>query len=124
MVIKVEVQNLDAKCTTSMQTQRLHETIESLLSRIKPRSHETDKLISQLKDDGIEIINSQQDKDALLVWIWCRSQAAIEKAKSNELAGVFFGLENIRTSASSNAIRLENIQLQKTIGKYMYLKTS
>ena len=120
VVIKIEVQNRGAKCTTSMETQLLHQKIEDLRNRTKPRSHQTDKLISQLREEGIEILNSQLDRQTVVVWIWCHSQAALEHIQrlyeSNQLRDVFF--ENIQPS-TSKVINIDRNQFKKTVGKFL-----
>ena len=119
-VIKIQVQTRGANCTTSIETQLLHKEIEALRSRTKPRSHQTDKLISQLKDEGIEILNSQLDRQTVVVWIWCHSQSALENIQrlyeSNQLRDVFF--ENIQPK-TSKMINIDRNQFQKTVGKLL-----
>src|SRR5688572_19464173 len=78
VVIKVKVKNCSTARTKSMYAKLLHQTIEDLRNRNKPRSAEADKLISQLREEGVEILNSQLDRQTVVVWIWCRSQAALE----------------------------------------------
>jgi len=117
-VIKIQVQIPDANCTTSIET--LHKEIEDLRSRTKLRSHQTDKLISQLKDEGIEILNSQLNRQTVVVWIWCHSQAALEHiqklCESNQLREALF--ENIQPSTSKE-ITMKRNQFQKTFGKFL-----
>src|SRR6218665_960042 len=125
-VMKVEVQNdRGAICTTSTETQLLlHRNIEDRRNRIKPCSLQSDKLISQLNDEGIEILNSQLDRETVIVWIWCRSQAALyyiqRLFESNQLRKVLYGVADIPMSTpeveQSNVI-IENNQFKKTIGK-------
>ena len=113
----MQVQYRGAKCSTSMELQLLHKQIEDLRKRTKPWSHQTDKLISQLREKDIEIMNSQLDKQTVVVWIWCRSQAALENIQRlyewKQLKDVFF--ENIQPSASK-MINVDRNQFNKTVG--------
>src|SRR5688572_10373685 len=110
-----------------MDTELLHQKFEDHRSRTKPRSHETDKLISQLKDEGIEIVNSQLDRQTVVVWIWCYSQAALEnfqrQYQSNHLKDIFLGFADIQPSTSeitqSIMISIDRSQLNKTVGKFL-----
>src|SRR6218665_661841 len=112
-VIKVEVRNRGTKCTM----ESLRKSIEDLLIRTNPRSHKTDELISQLKDEGIEILNYQLDRHtrALVVWIWCRSQAAIANCQrlyeSNQLRDVLFRVANTFLTDQLKLINIDRNQL-------------
>jgi len=114
------VQNDCAKCTRSMETELLHQKLEDLRNRTKPWSHQTDKLISQLREEGIEILNSQLNRQTVVVWIWCHSQAALGHIQrlyeSNRLREVFF--ENIQPSISI-VTNIDGYQFKKTIGKFL-----
>ena len=119
--MKTKVQTRGAKCTSSMETQKLlHQAIEDLRDRTKPRSHLTDKLISQLNYDGIEILNSQQKRRTVVVWIWCRSQTALCKLQklyeSNQMRDAFF--ENIQPFIPK-VINIDYNELKKTVGKFL-----
>jgi hypothetical protein len=120
--MKVEVQNRGAKRITSMETQLLHQTIEDLRNRTKRRSYQTDKLIGQLKDEGIEILNAQVDRQTVVVWIWCHSQTATENCQtlyeSNQLRDVLCGLANIPEIDQSKVINIDSNQFKKTVGKF------
>ena len=109
------------KCVVSMEAQLLHQMIEDFRNRTKPRSHQTDKLISQLKNEGIEILNSQLDRQTVVVWIWCHSQAALEYIEMlyelNHLRDVLL-FEHIQPSLSK-VIRIDRNQFKKTIGKFL-----
>jgi len=113
VVIKID----GSKCITSMETQQ---KLEELRDRAKPWSHQTDKLINQLREEGIEILNSHLDKQTVVVWIWCHSQAALEYIQrlyeSNQLREVFF--ENIQPSISI-VTNIDGNQFKKTIGKFL-----
>src|SRR6218665_1153511 len=125
-VMKVDLQNnYGANCTTSKKTQLLiHQNIEDRRNRIKPCSLQSDKLISQLNDEGIEILNSQLERETVVIWIWCRSQTALHNIQrlfeSNQLRKVLYGVADIPISTPEveqpNVI-IENNQFKKTIGK-------
>jgi len=126
-VMKVDVQNNHGEnCTTSKEKQLLlHQNIEDRRHRNKPCSLQSDKLISQLNDEGIEILNSQLERETVVVWIWCRSQTALHYIQrlyeSNQLRKVLYGVADIHTSTPENeqssVISIENNQFKKTIGK-------
>lgn len=119
-LVKIEVRVNGTTCTTSMEAQLLHERIEALLSRTKPRSHQTDKLITELKDEGIELLNSQLDRQVVIVWIWCQSRAALQHIQtlyeSNRLRDVLF--ENIQPYVTK-VINIDENQFDKTAGKFL-----
>jgi len=84
-----------------------------------------------MKDEGIEILNSQLNRNTVVVWIWCRSQTALEiiqtQYESNHLKDVLFGAasiqlhaDGIRTSAfvQSTLMNIDSNQFKKTVGKY------
>jgi len=106
-----------------METQHLfHQKINDLRDRTKPRSHETDKLIAQLRAEGIEILSSQMDRQTVVVWIWCHSKTSIENLQrlyeSNQLRDVYF--DNIQPSRpTSRVIIIERNQFKKTTGKFL-----
>src|SRR6218665_3721550 len=121
--MKTKVQTRGAKCTSSMETQKLlHQAIEDLRDRTKPRSHLTDKLISQLNYDGIEILNSQQKRRTVVVWILCRSQTALDNFQklyeSNQLRDVFF--EHLQP-IFPKVINIDCNELKKTVGKFSWM---
>jgi hypothetical protein len=103
-----------------MESELLHQKLEDLRDRTKPRSHQTDKLISQLREEGIEILNPQLDRQTVVVWIWCHSQAAFEHIQklyeSNQLRDVLF--ENIQPCILK-VINIDGNQFKKTIGKFL-----
>ena len=72
-----------------------------------------------MKYDGIEILNSQLGRQTVIVWIWCRSQEALENVQksyaTNKLMDVLF--ENIAPSISK-VINIDRNQFEKTIGKF------
>lgn len=105
--------------TTSTETHELlHQKIKDLQNRTKPRSHETDKLISKLKDEGMDILDSKLDRQTVVVSIWCRSQKALERIQklydSNQLKDVLF--EHIQPSISK-VVNIDRSQFKKSVGK-------
>src|SRR5688572_18985317 len=100
-----------------MERQQFHQKIEDLRNRTKPWSQQTDKLTSKLTVGGMEILNSQLDRQTVIVWIWCRLQAALEEPQrlyeSNQLRDVLF--ENIQPS---KMIDIDRNQFKKTVGKF------
>lgn len=127
VVVKVQVQNRGVGDIRSLQ-----QTIEDLQNRTKPRSHQNEKLISELKEEGIEILSSRVDRKTAIVWIWCQSQAAIETIKklyvSNKLTDALVDLACIRSSTSeinqSFVINIDEDELKKTVGKLTFIKGS
>lgn len=103
----------------SVQNQlvRLHKKVEELRDR--------KELISQLKGDGIEILNSQREKKAVILWIWCHSKYALEKIqmlhKWNKLRDVFF--KTIQPFISEE-ISIDSQQFKKTVGKFLCIHWS
>ena|SRR5688572_16869698 len=124
-VIKMQVQTRDSKSSTSMETHLLHKQIEDLRNRTKPWSHQTQQLISQLREEDIKVLNSQLERQTVVVWIWCRSQAALEHVQklyeSNQLRDVLFGLANIQLCISL-VINVDGNQFKKSIGKFIVKK--
>ena len=125
------VQSPGSKYAIAMGAELLHRVIEDLRNRNKPRSHQTDKHISRLKDEDIEILNSQIDRHTVVVWIWCHSQAAIEYIQkmyeSNQLRSVFSQLGDFPPSAQcahrliqSEVTRIDNNQFKRTVGSYFW----
>lgn len=115
------MQTRSEKLTKSKQAQKLlHQNIKDLENRTKPRSHKTGELVSQLNDEGIEILNSHLDSQTVIVWIWCHSQAAFGNSQklyeSSKLMDVLF--ENIAPSISK-VIIVDRNEFKKTIGKYL-----
>ena len=120
-VIEVQVTTRYAKCAASMEAQTiLHKEINDLRERTKPRSNKTDKLIVQLREEGLEILNSQLNGQTVVVWIWCHSQKAIENLQrlyeSNQLRDEYF--ENIQPS-TSRVINIDRNQFKRNVGKLL-----
>ena len=97
-----------------------HEKVEDLKSKKKSRSKEADKCIAQLREEGVEILNSQLEGQTVVVWIWCRTQAALENCQklheTNRLRATFF--ENILQSVSK-VIHIDRSQFKKILGKFL-----
>ena len=115
-VIKIGVQTRD---TSPMETQLLYEKNEYLRNRAVIGSHQTNKLISQLKDEGIEVISVELETETVIVWIWCRTQADLANCQrmyeSNQLRDTLF--ESIQPFISKE-ITIDGNQFKKTIGKF------
>src|SRR6218665_183372 len=128
--IKVEVTNCGDTCTESMDPKLLHQIINDIRNRTKPWSYQTDKFISQLRDEGIDILSSQLDRKTVVVWLWCFTQEGVENIQklyeSNQLRDIFAIFSNSRTSIHKTKqpklINIDSCQFKKTVGKYMYLK--
>lgn len=68
VVIKFEIQHRDAKGRTIKELLlQYRQDLEDLRSRTKPWSEQTYGRINQLKKSGIEILNSQVDRDTLAI---------------------------------------------------------
>lgn len=113
-------------CTPSFDSNLFCRAINNLRERTKLRTHHCDKLISQLKDEEVEILNAQTDRSTVVIWFWCRSQAALENIQtlyeSNQLRDILFGAANIQPWASeiiqSQVITIDGNQLKKTVGMF------
>jgi len=123
VVIKVEI---ITRGETSIEAQSLHDKFKDLQDRNKSRSREIDKFINQLRAEGIQILNSQLDGQNVIVWIWCRSQPALEYIerfyKSNQLTNVLFGVTSIPSFSSEvdqlTMVSIESKEFKKTVGKF------
>ena len=108
-----------AKGSRSIEAEVFHNKIEDFRNRAKPRPYDTDKRIVQLREEGIEILNSQLDRQTVVVWIWCRSQTALEIIQvlyeSNQLKEFF---EIIFHSAVSKVINIDRNHFKNTVGKF------
>lgn len=122
-MIKVEVQNPGPKCATSMNTHLLQQNLENYRSKTKQISYQTNKLISTMRKEGIETLNSQLVRQTVVVWIWCHSQAAIEYIQrlyeSEQLNDLLFRLANIGPSTTPKVINTDSNQFMKTVGKFL-----
>lgn len=107
-----------------MDTKLLHKNIEGFLTRTKAWSHETNKLASQLKKEGVEITDSKLGIENVVISIWCLSQAALENIQtmyeSSHLKSVFLGIASNGPSNSDNIpsklINIESDQFKRTVG--------
>ena len=127
VVIQVEVQNRGGQFSVPTEGQLFHRNIEDLRDRTKQRSYQTEKLISQLKEEGIEILNSRLEKATVIVWIWCHSQTATEYIhklyESIRLTEVLSRLANIRKITSEiinwKMINIDSNEFKETVGKLL-----
>lgn len=100
--------------------------LNDLKDKTIQRSLETEKLIIDLNDDGIEILKSAEDKDAV-VWIWCKSAIALQKLKETNgfenIAQIFCQLteKNAQLRFEKN-INIDHDQLEKTTGRPKFVK--
>lgn len=124
MVIEIKFKSRGATYS-SMDPQLLCDRLNDLRNRRKPRSHKAEKLISQLKDKCIEILNAELDRHIVVVWIWCHSEAALENIQklyeSNQLRDIFFGFANITPSTGVDHPKLiivDDIQFKKAVSKF------
>jgi len=123
--VQIKLKHIGAKFwpSASMEAQELgllHQKTSLLLTRTKPMSKPTDKLIYQMREEDIEILNSQQKRQTVVVWIWCRSQAALEHIQklyeSNQLRRLFVDI--IHTSTLTG-IKIDRKQFKKAVGKFL-----
>src|SRR6218665_2486966 len=123
VVLKVTVKNCGRECTDTEFTQIIHQRMNDLRNGINTciKSHKTNKCVSKLVKEGMEILNTQQTRQTVVVWIWCRTQAALEHIQdlyeSNQMREVFF--DRIPSSISI-LIRIQRNQFKKTAGKFFY----
>lgn len=126
VVVKVKSRGYGTTFVTSMHTHLLHQKLADLRDRTKPWSHQTKELVGRLKEKDIEILDFQLNGEAVVFWILCRCQAAIENVQklyeSNHLMDIFFGFTDIQPPTSeiirSNVISIESYQFKKTVGKF------
>ena len=120
--VQIKLKRIGAKFWPSAPTEAqelLHQKISNLLTRTKPISNPTDKLIYQMREEDIEILDSQQKRQVVVVWIWCRSQAALEHIQtlyeSNQLRRLFV---DIIQPSTSTGIKIDRKQFKKAVGKF------
>jgi len=127
VTIKVEVTTSGGTCTESVDPSLLHHRICDLRNRTKPWSQQTDNLINQLRDEGIDILSSHLHRHTVVVWLWCFTQEGAENIQklyeSNQLRDIFAGFFNNRPSMfEANqpkriSINIDSCQFKKTVGK-------
>ena len=90
--------NLKSHETNKSELQRMND----LRNTINLMSHEANKSVRLLSNKDIEILNSQPNRQTVDVWIWCRTQSALEYIQnlyeSNRMREVFF--DQIQPSTS------------------------
>src|SRR6218665_3561205 len=120
VVVKVTVRNCGGECAETVSTQLIHKRMDDLRNGITLRSHKINKCVSQLMNKGIEILNSQLDRLIVVIWIWCRTQSALEHIQnlyeSNRMRKVFFG--RFQPSISI-VLKMERNQFKKSAGKFL-----
>ena len=121
-VIKIKLHVHGEKCTTSKVTQLLHKKIEDLRNNVNAMSNQANKFMVQLREEGIKILSSQLVRHIVIVWMWCRTQTALEHVqklyRSNQLRDMFF--ENIQPSISM-LINIDGNQFKNTVGKFLFM---
>lgn len=94
--------------------------LNGLRDETNTASAEVKRLLAELNDDGMEILYSLQDRDAV-VWIRCKSTNSLEKLKqmnqSKTLASLFFQLAKVNIQSTN----IDVDQLKKGIGTFCCL---
>lgn len=118
VAVKVEV----LKPGDNWFSTRLVRALNNLQDKTSHRPLETHILISRLKNNGIEILNSFDQLRHTDVWIWCKSQTGLDFLqdlyKTHRLTRV---LANLSDMQSIKAIKLyiDMDQFKKEIGKFL-----
>lgn len=110
-----------------MDTQQLQEKMEDLRYLTRTKSVQDMHLISLMEYEGIEFISSQLNRQIVVVWIWCHSEAAFDYVKdlygSNDLTAYLFGIAHIRPFSSENiqsiAINIDDNEFKRKFGKFL-----
>src|SRR6218665_522791 len=104
VVVKVTVLNCGGECAETVFTQLIHQRMNDLRSRINLGSYKTNKFLRQLRNKDIEILNSQRNRQTVDVWIWCRTQAALEHIQnlyeSNRMREIGLFFDQVQPSTS------------------------
>lgn len=105
--------------------QLLLEDFNDLRHKYRPRSHDVDKLISQLKDRDIEVLNAIRNNHIAL-WIWCKSQKGLDNLRdideSNVLRNVLIALTRRSSSPevhTSAVVSICHKQFYKKVGRFL-----
>lgn len=104
----------------------LVQKFNSLREKNPPRSHQTDKIISELKDDGIEIFNSVLDRQ-IVVWLWCKSETGLTQLQklneANSLMNTFTRLSpdmwHPKIDELVYAVSICRDQFKRKVGKFL-----
>lgn len=118
------------KAKRLLEQDLLVQRLTALRDNTKRRSHKTEKGISQLRNDDVEILSCLLDRQAV-VWIWCRSQTGLERFRTlNEskdlLLTVFSDLTTLsaysaeRAISSITAVSICRDQFEKYACKFEY----
>lgn len=83
-------------------------------------SSKVKRLIRELNDDGLEILDSVQDRDAV-VWIRCKSTNAVKKLKQMNESRTLARLLVQFTDVDLQSTNVDDDQLQKDIGTFCCL---
>lgn len=117
-VVKVEIQY--HRYETSIERQ-------SFQNIINPGSFQSGQVLNQLRNEGLEIINSQLYGRSAVMWIWCQSPAALQHMQrlyeSNQLRDVLFDTGDIQSSISENhrlnLINIDSNEFRRSVGKLL-----
>src|SRR6218665_1308243 len=124
VAVKVTFINCGGKIAETVFTQLIHQRMNDLRNIIYLKSHETNKSVRLLRNKDIEILNSQRNRWTVVVWIWCRTQAALEHIQSlyesNRMREVFF--DKIQPSTSM-VLNIERNQFKKNAGKFLFMNS-
>ena len=124
VAVKVTVIKCGGKIAEMVSTQLIHQRINDHRNIINLKSHETNKSVRLIMNNDIEILNSQRNRQTVDVWIWCRTQAALEHIQSlyesNRMREVFF--DEIQLSTSM-VLKIERNQFKKNAGKFLFMNS-
>src|SRR6218665_1018749 len=124
VAVKVTVIKCGGKIAEMVSTQLIHQRINDHRNIINLKSHETNKSVRLIMNNDIEILNSQRNRQTVDVWIWCRTQAALEHIhnlyQSNRMREVFF--DEIQPSTSM-VLKIERNQFKKNAGKFLFMNS-
>src|SRR6218665_2642373 len=124
VAVKVTVINCGGQIAEIVSTQLIHQRINDHRNIINLKSHETNKSVRLLRNNDIEILNSQRNRQTVDVWIWCRTQAALEHIEnlyeSNQMREVLF--DRIQPTISM-VLNIERNQFKKNAGKFLFMNS-
>ena len=123
VAVKVTVENCGGKIAEIVSTQLSHQRMNDLRNIINPKSDETNKSVRLLRNQGIEILNYQRNRQTLDVWIWCRTQAALEHIQnlyeSNRMREIGLFFDQVQPSTSI-VLNIERNQFKKNASKFPF----
>src|SRR6218665_1983164 len=121
VVVKVNLCGTDA-INLHYISERLNDTHDES----KLRSYTKEAAIRLLSDSGIQIFHSNMDRQAAVLYFWCKSEIGHENLRklceSNSIVGVIGDLTEYTSSApqpiGSRMIDVDIWQFKKTLGKF------